>query len=258
MDVCDQPTGATKTYQQKVSLLLYKVGDNRVGMRLMNGTQPNTREFEGDFEAIARELEPLRSGGTWKTERDWDIELCRVAGGPVILRLENPQPPTSVVYERNPPGSEGPGWLRITYDGSSEFPPRSEGTRKLPGFHRYRWSIRAGRPGFVKLSDPFGNPLVAPLEKAEYNGLFEASYILELEPVNDGTTEVRRVLGPQKHAMQVAVPYQVLVKQVDESKRSANPDRGTPSTLHRYGPDDRLPVTATVTDLAPETNFPPP
>ncbi len=258
MDLCDQPAGTTKTYQQKVSLLLYKVGDNRVGMRLMNGTQPNTREFEGDFEAITSELEPLQSGGTWKTERDWDFELCRIAGSPVILRLENPPPPTSVVYERNPPGSEDPGWLRITYDGSSEFPPRSEGTRKLPGFHRYRWSIRAARPGFVKLSDPFGNPLVAPLEKSEYTGLFEASYMLEVEPVNDGTTEVRRVLGPQKHAMQVAVPFQELFKQVDESKRSANPDRGTPSTLHRYGPVDRLPVTATVTDLAPETNFPPP
>jgi predicted Ser/Thr protein kinase len=252
MDLCDQPAGNTKLYQQKISLLLYKVGDNRVGMRLMNGPQPNTREFEGDFEAIARELEHLQSGGTWKTERDWDIELCRVADNPVILRIGDPPPPTVVEKETRPLGSDDPRWVEITFEGDEKNPPFANGPQKLPGFHRFLWLLRASRPGFVKVTGPHGAPLIAPLAKSEESGLYEALYALELVPVDDRTTEVRRALGPQKDAIQIAQPYEELSQRVKESACSTNPARETESMLHRYGPVTSPMVSAIVTDKPSE------
>lgn len=252
MDVRNQPAGKTKLYQQKISLLLYKIGDTRVGMRLMNGTQPNTREFDGDFEAIARELEPLQSGGTWKTERDWDIELCRVAGNPVILRIGDPPPPTVVEKETKPLGSDDPRWVEITFEGDKKNPPFANGPQKLPGFHRFLWLLRASRPGFVKVTGPHGPPLIAPLEKSEVSGLYEGLYAVELVPVDDGTTEVRRALGPQKDAMQIAQPYEELSQRVKESACSTNPARETESMLHRYGPVTSPMVSAIVTDKPSE------
>jgi hypothetical protein len=248
MDVCDLPTGTTKTYQQKINLLLYKISDTRVGMRLMNGTQPNTREFDGDFDAIARELEPLQTGGTWKTERDWDIELCRVAGNPVILRVEGPPPPTVVEKETKPLGSDDPRWVEITYQGDKKNPPFAIGPQKLPGFHRFLWLLRASRPGLVKVAGPYGPPLIAPLEKSDESGLYEALYAVELVAVDERTTEVRRVLGPQKDAIQVAAPYEELSQRVKESACSTNPARETESMLHRYGPVTSPMVTAIITD----------
>jgi predicted Ser/Thr protein kinase len=91
MDVCDQPEGNTKLYAQKISVLLYKISDSRVGMRLMNGTQPNTKEFDGVFTTLVEEMRTAPLSGWCKTERDWDIELCRVAGGPVYLHIAHPQ-----------------------------------------------------------------------------------------------------------------------------------------------------------------------
>jgi predicted Ser/Thr protein kinase len=246
MDVCDDPTGTTKTFQQKINLLLYKISDTRVGMRLMNGTQPNTREFDGDFAAIARELEPLQSSGTWKTERDWDFELCRVAGHPVILRVEDPPPPTVVEKEARPLGSDDPRWVEITFEGDKKNPPFANGPQKLPGFHRFLWLLRASRPGFVKVAGPHGPPLIAPLEKSEESGLYEALYAVELVPVDKSTTEVRRALGPQKDGIQVASPFEELSKWVKESACSTNPARETESMLHRYGPVTSPLVTAIV------------
>jgi hypothetical protein len=251
MDVCDPPAG-TKLYQQMINLLLYKISDTRVGMRLMNGTQPNTREFGGDFDAIARELEPLQSGGTWKTERDWDIELCRVAGNPVILRIGDPPPPTVVEKETRPLGSDDPRWVEITFEGDKKNPPSAIGPQKLPGFHRFQWLLRASRPGFVKVTGPHGAPLIAPLAKSEESGLYEALYALELLPVDDHTTEVRRALGPQKDAMQIAQPYEELSQRVKESACSTNPARETESMLHRYGPVASPMVSVIVTDRPSE------
>jgi tRNA A-37 threonylcarbamoyl transferase component Bud32 len=252
MDLCDQPAGNTKLYQQKISLLLYKVGDNRVGMRLMNDTQPNTREFDGDFDAITRELESLHSGGMLKTERDWDIELCRVAGNPVILRVEDPPPPIVVEKETRPLGSNDPRWVEITFEGDKKNPPSANGPQKLPGFHRFLWLLRASRPGFVKVTGPHGAPLIAPLAKSEESGLHEILYALELVPVDDRTTEVRRALGPQKDAMQIAQPYGELSQRVKESASSTNPARETESMLHRYGPVTSPMVSAIVTDRPSE------
>ena len=65
MDVCDQPAGNTKLYQQKISVLLYKISDRRVGMRFMNGAQPNTKEFDGEFSTLADELRTW----SWGEER---------------------------------------------------------------------------------------------------------------------------------------------------------------------------------------------
>jgi predicted Ser/Thr protein kinase len=253
MDVCSQPTGTTKTYQQKINLLLYKISDTRVGMRLMNGTQPNTREFDGDFDAIASDLEPLQSGGTWKTERDWDFELCRIAGSPVILRIGDPPLPTVVEKETRPLGSDDPRWVEITFEGDKENPPFANGPQKLPGFHRFLWLLRASRPGFVKVAGPHGPPLIAPLARSEESGLYEALYAVELVPVDDRTTEVRRVLGPQKDALHIAQPYEELSQRVKESACSTNPARETESMLHRYGPITSPMVTATITDRPSET-----
>jgi predicted Ser/Thr protein kinase len=96
MVVHDQPTGSTKLYQQKISALLYKISDKRVGMRLINGPQPNTKEFDGNFTTLAEEMRNVSWSGRLKTERDWDIELCRVAGGPVTLRVADPPAPILV------------------------------------------------------------------------------------------------------------------------------------------------------------------
>ncbi len=102
MVVHDQPTGSTKLYRQKISALLYKISDTRVGMRLINGPQPNTKEFDGDYATLAEEMRTAPIG--WcKTERDWDIELCHVAGGPVTLRVADP--PTPIVIKKAPLGS---------------------------------------------------------------------------------------------------------------------------------------------------------
>jgi predicted Ser/Thr protein kinase len=248
MVVRNHPSTETNIYQQSVSLLLYKISDTRVGMRLMNGSQPSTREFDGDFATLAGELRPLRWGGRLKTERDWDIELCRVAGNPVILRIEDPPPPTVVESETKPLGSDDPRWVEITYQGDKKQAPFAIGPQKLPGFHRFLWNLRASRPGFVKVNGPHGSPLVAPLEKSADSGLFEATYALDLVPVDDGTTEVRRVLGPQKDAIQVAQPYEQLSKWVKESACSTNPARESESMLHRYGPVTSQAVTAIVTD----------
>lgn len=253
MDVCDLPLGHTKLYQQKISLLLYKISDTRVGMRLMNGTQPNTREFDGDFDAIASELKPLQTSGTWKAERDWDFELCRVAGNPVILRVEDPPPPTVVEKETRPLGSDDPRWVEITFEGDKKNPPFTNGPQKLPGFHRFLWLLRASRLGFVKVAGPHGPPLIAPLEKSEESGLYEALYAVELVPVDERTTEVRRALGPQKDAIQVAAPYEELSQRVKESACSTNPARETESMLHRYGPITSPMVTAIITDRPSET-----
>ena len=95
MVVHDQPTGGTKLYQQKISALLYKISDTRVGMRLINGPQPNTKEFDGDYATLAEEMRTAPI--SWcKTERDWDIELCHVAGGAVTLHVADPPAPIRV------------------------------------------------------------------------------------------------------------------------------------------------------------------
>jgi hypothetical protein len=256
MVLCDQPTGHPKTYRQNINLLLYKISDTRFGMRLINGPQPNTHEFEGDFDAITRELESLHSGGMLKTERDWDIELCRVAGNPVMLRVEDPPPPT-VVENANgirPLGSNDPRWVEITFEGDKKNPPSANGPQKLPGFHRFLWLLRASRPGFVKVTGPHGAPLIAPLAKSEESGLYEALYALELVPVDDRTTEVRRALGPKKDAMQIAQPYEELSQRVKESACSTNPARETASMLHRYGPVTSPMVSAIVTDRPSEAS----
>jgi hypothetical protein len=221
-------------------------------MRLINGPQPNTHEFEGDFDAITRELESLHSGGMLKTERDWDIELCRVAGNPVILRIEDPPPPTVVEKETRPLGSDDSRWVEITYQGDNKKPPFAIGPQELPGFHRFFWNLRASRPGFVKVTGPHGAPLIAPLAKSEESGLYEAIYAVELVPVDDRTTEVRRALGPQKDAMQIAQPYEELSQRVKESACSTNPARETESMLHRYGPVTSPMVSAIVTDQPSE------
>lgn len=93
MSVGDQPPGNTKLYQQRISVLLYKVSDTRVGLRLIHGTQPNAKEFDGDFTTLAEEMRTAPLTGWCKTERDWDIELCRVAGGAVTLRVADPSAP---------------------------------------------------------------------------------------------------------------------------------------------------------------------
>lgn len=95
MSVGDQPPGNTKLYQQRISVLLYKLSNTRVGLRLIHGTQPNTKEFDGDFIKLAEEMRAAPIG--WcKTERDWDIELCLVAGGAVTLRVGDPPAPVLV------------------------------------------------------------------------------------------------------------------------------------------------------------------
>jgi hypothetical protein len=84
--------------------------------------------------------------------------------------------------------------------GGEKQPPFSVGPQQLPGFHRFFWFIRAARPGFVTLNDPDGSHLVAPLERSEERGLFEAKSALEPVPVNAGIIGVRRALGPQNQA----------------------------------------------------------
>jgi serine/threonine protein kinase len=96
MDVCDQPAGNTRLYQQSIGVLLYKISNTRVGVRLMNDNQPSTREFDADFFTLCKELGAVLSGDRLNTERDWDIELCRIAGNPVFLRIEDPPAPVEV------------------------------------------------------------------------------------------------------------------------------------------------------------------
>jgi hypothetical protein len=62
----------------------------------MLGNQPNTAEFDGDFATLAGEMRRVRFMQNLRTERDWDIELCRVAGNPVLVRIADPPPPTLV------------------------------------------------------------------------------------------------------------------------------------------------------------------
>jgi hypothetical protein len=94
--------------------------------------------------------------------------------------------------------------------------------------------------------------LIAPLEKSDESGLYEALYAVELVPVDERTTEVRRALGPQKDAIQVAAPYEELSQRVKESAGSTNPARETESMLHRYGPVTSPMVTAIVTEQPSE------
>ncbi len=97
-----------------VSVLLYKISDTRVGMRLLLGNQPNTKEFDGDYATLADEMRAVSWSGPLKTERDWDIELCRVAGGAVYLHIADPPLPEPVVpVEQHPAGSGDPDPLPI-------------------------------------------------------------------------------------------------------------------------------------------------
>ncbi|MGB3118843.1 MAG: DMT family transporter [Verrucomicrobiales bacterium] len=229
-----------------VSVLLYKISDTRVGMRMMLGNQPNTKEFDGDYTALADEMRSVAWSGPLKTERDWDVELCRVAGGPVYLYIVDPPPPVPVGHvEKHPAGSADPQWVGVDYLGSKrQRPPSAD-------FFTAQWLIRAARPGYAVLTNPDGSTTVSPLTQSDDRGPYSVSYTVELRVNNEASTEVRQVLGDNARLDIHFVPYDPFWRWVDISTTGGTTKRGGEMTLHRFGPAESKAVTVRVVDAMP-------
>jgi hypothetical protein len=229
-----------------VSVLLYKISDTRVGMRTKLGDQPNTKEFDGDYTALADEVRSVSWSGRLKTERDWDIELCRVAGSPVYLHIADPQPPVPVGHvEKHPAGSADPQWVGVDYLGSKrQRPPSADSFTS-------QWLIRAARPGYAVLTNPDGSTIVSPLMQSEDRGPYSVSYTVDLRVNNEASTEVRQVLGDNATLDVQFVPYDPFWRWVDISAAGGTTRRGGEMTLHRLGPAESKAVTVRVVDAMP-------
>jgi hypothetical protein len=229
-----------------VSVLIYKISDTRVGMRMMLGNQPNTQEFDGDYTALADEMRSVSWSGSLKTERDWDIELCRVAGSPVYLHIADPPPPVPVgQVEKHPAGSADPQWVGVDYLGTKrQRPPSAD-------FFTSQWLIRAARPGYAVLTNPDGSTTVSPLTQSEDRGPYSVSYAVELRVNNEASTEVRQVLGDNATLDIQFVPYDPFWRWVDISAAGGTTRRGGEMTLHRLGPPESKVVTVRVVDAMP-------
>ncbi len=217
MSVGDHPPGNTKFYQQRISVLLYKISDTRVGLRLMHGTQPNTKEFDGDFATLAEEMRTAPLSGLCKTERDWDIELCRVAGSAVTLRVADPPPPTPVEPVEVPAtGMITPPPVSPDTANPTTTPiPEARLWQLLPGDAQNMAEVANGI--FGKLTDQAGKPIP------------NRAILLAAKPIPKGEAGLRQVLtkadGTFTADLSPSEMYQVYILKGDGSDQNEVPNR---------------------------------
>jgi predicted Ser/Thr protein kinase len=80
------PNPATKLYTREVRVVLSQKAPGRVKMRISLG---GTTEFEGDFEALAKEFRKTALVDYVRCDRNTIIELGRIAGKSILVRVRD-------------------------------------------------------------------------------------------------------------------------------------------------------------------------